>query len=88
MIRILLKSMKVYFFLFCEMRRLEKIIFKKFLFQIHLHPSIIETIENIFSQLVVGETFPKPTLVKLVRVKNKAVMYLDFKSGPLSELFS
>jgi hypothetical protein len=48
----------------------------------------MDAIENIFSQFVVGLTLPKPTLVKLVNVKNKAVMYFDFKSGPLSELFS
>jgi hypothetical protein len=76
----------------------------------YLQPSIIETIENIFSQFVVGLnylgiqikqfcminrkifyfylTLPKPTLVKLVRVKNNAVIYLLSISGPDSKLSS
>ena len=37
----------------------------------------ITHILKIFSAFVFGETFPKPTLVKLLRVKYKAVTYLD-----------
>lgn len=48
-----------------------------------LHPINITQIEKIFSVLVFGETFPNPTLVKLLNVKYKAVIYLDCKSGPL-----
>lgn len=39
-------------------------------------------IEKIFSEFVFGETFPKPTLVKLLNVKYSAVTYLDFIVGP------
>ena len=38
--------------------------------------------EKIFSLLVFGEMFPNPTLVKLLNVKYKAVMYFDFNEGP------
>ena len=34
-------------------------------------------IEKIFSELVFGETLPKPTLVRLLNVKYNAVIYLD-----------
>jgi hypothetical protein len=55
----------------------------------YLHPNNIDAMLNIFSQFVVGLTLPKPTLVKLVNVKNNAVIYFDFRSGPeFSELLS
>lgn len=38
--------------------------------------------ENIFSELVFGETFPKPTLVRLLKVKYRAVTYISFIEGP------
>lgn len=38
-------------------------------------PIIITQTENIFSASVFGDTFPKPTLVILLRVKYNAVMY-------------
>ena len=34
-----------------------------------LHPSSITKMVNIFSQSVVGDTFPNPTDVKLLNVK-------------------
>jgi hypothetical protein len=34
-------------------------------------------IENIFSLFVFGDMLPKPTLVKLLNVKYKAVIYFD-----------
>ena len=40
-------------------------------------------IENIFSELVLGDTLPNPTLVKLLKVKYKAVTYFDLMVGPL-----
>ena len=49
----------------------------------HSHPISMEHIENIFSALVLGEMLPNPTLVRLLNVKYKAVMYLEFLSGPL-----
>ena len=49
----------------------------------NLHPINITQMEKIFSVLVFGETFPNPTLVRLLNVKYKAVMYFDCKSGPL-----
>lgn len=39
-------------------------------------------IEKIFSELVLAETLPKPTLVRLLKVKYSAVMYLDSMDGP------
>lgn len=33
------------------------------------HPINITHMEKIFSELVFGETFPKPTLVRLLKVK-------------------
>ena len=41
------------------------------------------TMEKIFSLFVFAETFPNPTLVKLDKVKYKAVRYLVCVSGPL-----
>lgn len=38
--------------------------------------------EKIFSELVFGETFPKPTLVRLLKVKYRAVTYLSLMEGP------
>ena len=40
------------------------------------------SIENIFSEFVLGDTFPNPTLVRLLKVKYRAVMYLDLSVGP------
>lgn len=42
---------------------------------------IITIIANTFSLLVLGAIFPKPTLVKLLRVKYKEVIYLVFRLG-------
>jgi len=36
----------------------------------------IAMIEKTFSALVLGETLPKPTLVRLVQVKYRAEMYV------------
>ena len=36
---------------------------------IYLQPINITQIEKIFSELVLGDTFPNPTLVKLLKVK-------------------
>ena len=47
-----------------------------------LHPMSMTQMEKIFSLLVFGEMLPKPTLVKLLNVKYKAVMYFDFNEGP------
>jgi len=41
----------------------------------YLPPINIAHIENIFSALVLAETFPNPTLVKLLHVKYSAVKY-------------
>ena len=49
-----------------------------------LPPKNMISIVNTFSLLVFAETFPKPTLVKLLRVKYNAVKYFVCKSGPLS----
>ena len=38
--------------------------------------------EKIFSELVLGETLPKPTLVRLLKVKYRAVTYLSLMEGP------
>ncbi len=38
--------------------------------------------EKIFSELVFGDTFPKPTLVRLLNVKYSAVTYLSLIEGP------
>ena len=38
--------------------------------------------EKIFSELVLGDTFPKPTLVRLLNVKYSAVTYLSRMDGP------
>lgn len=46
-------------------------------------PTIITIIANTFSLLVLGAIFPKPTLVKLLRVKYKEVIYLVLRLGPL-----
>lgn len=44
--------------------------------------------EKIFSELVFGETFPKPTLVRLLKVKYRAVTYLSLTEGPELESLS
>ena len=51
-------------------------------FSKYLHPISIIRIEKIFSEFVLGDTFPKPTLVKLLKVKYKAVTYFDLIEGP------
>ena len=48
----------------------------------YLQPISIIHIANIFSEFVFGDTFPNPTLVKLLKVKYNAVIYLDFNDGP------
>ena len=40
----------------------------------HPPPINMAMMENIFSAFVFAETFPKPTLVRLVQVKNSAEM--------------
>jgi hypothetical protein len=42
----------------------------------------------IVSQRITAATFPKPTEVSDVMAKNSAVMYFDFKSGPLNVSFT
>ena len=49
-----------------------------------LPPKNIINIVKIFSPFVLAETFPKPTLVKLLSVKYNAVKYFVCKHGPLS----
>ena len=49
---------------------------------VYLHPISMISIENIFSEFVLGDTFPNPTLVKLLKVKYKAVTYFDLMDGP------
>ena len=48
----------------------------------YLHPINMIRIENIFSEFVFGDTFPNPTLVKLLNVKYNAVTYFDLIEGP------
>lgn len=43
--------------------------------------------ENTFSEFVFGETLPKPTDVRLLKVKYKAVMYLERTLGPPELLY-
>lgn len=38
--------------------------------------------EKIFSLLVLGDILPKPTLVNELKVKYRAVIYLDLSEGP------
>ena len=49
---------------------------------LHSHPMSMTQMEKIFSELVLGETFPKPTLVRLLKVKYRAVTYLSLMEGP------
>lgn len=60
-----------------------KIIFKKcnrvFL---HLPPISMVQIENIFSESVLAETLPKPTLVRLLKAKQSDVTYELRIEGP------
>jgi len=42
---------------------------------------------KIFSEFVFGDTFPNPTLVKLLNVKYNAVTYFDCMEGPPVESF-
>ena len=51
-----------------------------------LPPISIAHTENIFSGLVLADTLPKPTLVKLLHVKYKAVTYAVKVSGGLDLL--
>lgn len=44
--------------------------------------------EKIFSEFVFGDTLPNPTLVKLLRVKYRAVTYLSLTEGPELESVS
>ena len=46
---------------------------------LYLQPSIITATTYIFSFGVLGATFPKPTEVRVVKVKYSEVMYLDWK---------
>lgn len=48
----------------------------------NLQPISMTQMEKIFSELVLGETFPKPTLVRLLKVKYSAVTYISFLDGP------
>ena len=50
-----------------------------------LHPISMTQMEKTFSEFVLGETFPKPTEVRLEKVKYNAVIYLDLMEGPLHE---
>lgn len=43
------------------------------------HPTSMTNIVNPFSMSVFGATFPKPTLVRDVQVKYRAVMYRDLE---------
>lgn len=47
-----------------------------------LHPMSMTQMEKIFSELVLGDTFPNPTLVRLLKVKYSAVTYLSLMEGP------
>ena len=49
------------------------------------HPISITQMPNTFSELVLGDTLPKPTDVRLLKVKYKAVMYFDLMLGPPME---
>ena len=48
----------------------------------YLHPMSMTQMEKIFSELVFGDTFPNPTLVRLLKVKYRAVTYLSLMEGP------
>lgn len=50
----------------------------------YLHPMIIMHVVNIFSLSVSAATFPKPTLVMQVMVKQRAVTYIVLRLGPLT----
>ena len=51
-----------------------------------LPPMSMAHTENIFSALVFAETFPNPTLVRLVHVKYNADTYADSNDGIFSVL--
>lgn len=51
-------------------------------FPFYSQPISMTQMEKIFSGLVLGETLPKPTLVRLLKVKYKAVTYLSLIEGP------
>lgn len=48
-------------------------------------PSSITMIVKTFSQSVLGDTLPKPTLVMVLKVKYMAVMYFSFESKGTKE---
>ena len=47
-------------------------------------PNHMTKIAKIFSETVFAETFPKPTVVKLLNVKYNAVRYRSVIDGPLT----
>lgn len=51
-----------YYFILTENREKKKK-------EIYLQPINMTQMEKIFSELVLGDTFPNPTLVKLLKVK-------------------
>lgn len=53
-----------------------------------LPPIIITKTTKIFSSLVLGAIFPKPTVVKLLKVKYKEEIYLIDRLGPLDRFDS
>ena len=53
----------------------------------YLQPSIITATTYIFSFGVLGATFPKPTEVRVVKVKYSEVMYLDWKKREWEKVF-
>ena len=48
----------------------------------------MSNMEKSFSRLVLGDMLPNPILVRLVKVKYRAVMYLVLILGPLVVTFS
>ena len=51
-------------------------------YSLYSQPMSMTQMEKIFSGLVFGETFPNPTLVRLLKVKYRAVTYLSLMEGP------
>ena len=49
---------------------------------INLPPKIKTITEKVFSATVFGAMFPNPTVVKLVKIKYKALMYSSEYDGP------
>lgn len=54
----------------------------RYMNSVYSQPMSMTQMEKIFSGLVLGETLPKPTLVKLLKVKYRAVTYLSLMLGP------